>query len=464
MSTSPARAVAFEGRAIGRWRAGLFAATGLALPLYAFPPFRILDRDVDLATVLAVLFIVSCAPLWLRRSVGRGTWILLALAIVVPALALLPPPPVRFSKGTLLVSGAHWLLVFAFFLCAATAPWPGRSKRTILLANCAAAVAVAAFALYQTFGIPRHWPGTGPFLLPIQREAFRFTRVGGTFFSGGYTRPTSLFLEPAWLGGYLAWVVASALGSLLFAPAVWSRRSRFLPALAASLAIAATLATVSWGAYADFAIAITALLAFSAIRTDRRRSFAAFLLLTLALGGFFVSPVAKPIRGAIAQRWAMLQSTSLTGEDPMQARDSSWVRIRNLRHTGELFFSRPWTGIGLGQFRLYAGPEVKGIPGLSMREPWCGWAALAAELGVSGPLLLAAALVFAGRPAFSSRDALAAVGISLVLLAAFQQLHTGSYLDLWWWYPLSLGAILSGRPLGVPERRTGPVRRDSCAS
>jgi len=329
----------------------------------------------------------------------------------------------------------------------------------ILFANCAAGAAVAAFALYQTFGIPRNWPGTGPFLLSIQREAFRFTRVGGTFFSGGYTRPTSVFLEPAWLGGYLAWIVASALGSLLFAPAAWSRRSRLFLALAAALATAAILATVSWGAYADFAVAITALLAFSAMRSDRRRSFAAFLLVVLALGAFFVSPVAKPIRGAIAHRWEMLQSTSLTGEQPNQAKDSSWIRMRNLRHTGELFVSRPWTGIGLGQFRLYAGPEVKGIPGLSMRDPWCGWAALAAELGVFGPLLLVAALVFAGRPAFASSDPLAAVGISLVLLAAFQQIHTGSYLDLWWWYPLSLGAILAREPSGEPGGRVGTLSR-----
>ncbi|HYK41081.1 MAG TPA: O-antigen ligase family protein [Thermoanaerobaculia bacterium] len=445
MSTKPSRTAAFEGATLGRWRAGLFAATGLALPLYAFPPFQFLGRDVDLATVLAALFVLSCAPLWWRGQIGRTAWILLGLALLAPALALLPPRPIRFSTVGLLASGAHWLLVFLFFLCAASAGWTERARRTIVLSNCTGAVAVAGFALYQTFGIPRHWPGTGPFLVSIQREPFRFTRVGGTFFSGGYTRPTSLFLEPAWLGGYLVWIAVLAFGLLLLVPEAWSRRSRIFLASTAVLVTLGILATVSWGAYADFAVALSLLLIFSARRADRRRRLAALVLVAVVvLGALFASPAGTPVRRAIAQRWTMLRSTPLEGEDPMQARDSTWVRIRNLRHTVDLFRSRPWTGIGLGQFRLYAGPEVKGIPGLSMRDPWCGWVALAAELGVSGPLLLAAAIAFAARPAFSSgANPAAAIGISLVCLAVFQQFHSGSYLDLWWWYPLSVGAILA---------------------
>jgi hypothetical protein len=31
-------------------------------------------------------------------------------------------------------------------------------------------------------------------------------------------------------------------------------------------------------------------------------------------------------------------------------------------------------------------------------------------------------------------------------VAAVMQLHTGSYIDLWWWYPMSLAAAATNGP------------------
>ena len=442
MPTSPVATRFRPNGAIGRIRTGLFLATGLAIPLYAFPPFQFRGRDVDLASALAALFVLSCLPLWFRARIERRLAILFAFCAAVPLLVWIPPLPIRFSPGAFVSSYAHWLLVTAFFVTGASGAWSETSRRRILMGNAGASLLISGYALYQCFGIPRSWPGTGPFLFPLQREAFRFTRVGGNYFSGGYTRPTSLFLEPAWLGGYLAWVSACIFGMLLRAPQGLSRAGRLLLAVAALFAANAILATVSWGAYADFAVvlAATALSGFAA--EGRRRRLVGALILAALLGAGIASPAGKPIRAAVAERWSLLTATPLTGQDPALAKDSTWVRLQNFQHTVELFSARPARGIGLGQFPLYARPEVRGIPGLSMRDPWCGWAAIAAQLGALGPLILAAALVLAVLPGLSRRNPYSPIGVVLVVLAAFVQTHTGSFADLWWWYPVTLGAVL----------------------
>ena len=429
------------GDAIGRLRRGLFLATGLAVPLYAFPPFRVLGRDVDLASALAALFVLSCAPLWARGRIPRRFALFFLCAAALPLLVWIPPRPDTFSRGAFLASYAHWLLVTAFFASAASLSLPAVSRRFLLLAHSGAALAVSAFALYQVVGVPRQWPGTGVFLLPIQRDAFRFMRVGGRFFGGGYTRPTSIFLEPAWLGGYLAWVAACSFGALLRASREFSSGARLLLGAAAVFCSAAILATVSWGAYGDFAVVLAATLALASPREGRVSRAAGSLLLAGLLCAVALSPLAKPVRVAIAERWGNLKSTPLTGTDPNRAKDSSWVRVRNLRHTAELFAAHPIRGIGLGQFPFHA--EIRGLSDVSLRDPWCGWVAIAAVVGAGGPPLLAGALLLAVSAAVRRAQSSAAVAIVLVLLAAFAQIHTGSYADLWWWYPVSLAAVFS---------------------
>ncbi len=427
--------------AIGRLRRGLFLATGLAVPLYAFPPFRVYGRDVDLASALAVFFVVCCASLWLRRRVPRRFAIFFALSAAIPLLAWIPPRPETFSRGAFLASYAHWLLVAAFFVSASSLAFTAASRRTLLLAHAGAGLAVAAFALYQMVGVPRLWPGTGAFLFPIQREAFRFTRVGGTFFAGGYTRPTSIFLEPAWLGGYLAWVAACAFDALLRAARELSSPARALLAAAAALCSVAILATVSWGAYGDFAVVLAATFALASPREAGPSRTAGALVLAGLLLALALTPLGQPVRSAVAERWQNLQSTPLTGTDPNRARDSSWVRVRNFRHTAELFATHPLRGIGLGQFPLRA--VSGGVSDLSLRDPWCGWIAIAAMVGAAGPALLAAALLLAVTAAPARRPSASGVAVVLVLFAAFAQIHTGSFSDLWWWYPVSLAAVFS---------------------
>lgn len=127
-----------------------------------------------------------------------------------------------------------------------------------------------------------------------------------------------------------------------------------------------------------------------------------------------------------------------------QIQDSSWLRVRNFAHTFRLFCGHALAGIGLGQFAQYG--EIGGPASPAFRDPWCGWIAIAAQMGVLGPVVLLVALFLPLRRlrkvGFAGFEGVAVPAI--LAIALVQQLHTGSFLDLWWWYPVSVAATLSG--------------------
>jgi hypothetical protein len=343
--------------------------------------------------------------------------------------------PLRFVVESFVVSYAHWLLVVMFFVGALALPTGEAFHRSLAAVNLVAGCGIALFALYQAVGIPRGWPKTGTVLALFQREPFRFSDLGG------YVRPTSLFLEPAWMGGYLAWIVAVGLGF-----SGGRRRLRALRFAGIFLSVLAILASVSWGAYLDLVVVLAVGLPMLVRRGQSWSSFskpavAATLLLALVV----LSPPGRRVLRAASLRLRLLTETPISARElTPEIRDSSWVRYRNLTYTVELFSSRPLRGVGLGQYGRYAASAQE--KALGNGEPWCGWVAIAAEEGVFGPLLLSGALLLVFRRARLDGPALPG-GLAvpaLCALAAVQQLHTGSYIDLWWWFPLSAGAVLGG--------------------
>jgi hypothetical protein len=428
-------------------RRTLFLLTGLAVPLYAFPVFQVFHKHVDPATVFAGLFVLTSAGALFRR-LATPPAILLVAAVGVPLLAAIPPQPPRFSADQFAISYAHWLLVVLFFFAALALRRDASFTAQLVLWNGLAGFLVAAFALYQVVGIPRQWPGTDTVLFSFQREPLRFVQIAGT----GYVRPTSIFLEPAFLGGYLSFVVA-----LLLAYALSRRSALSLPAAAAGFAgatiLVALLATVSWGAYLDFAAVLVATLPAAGRRIFRHPRLAVPLGAALAVAAAVIA-FSEPGRAAVRaaeERWRMFRETPVES-DRMSAdvRDSSWARARNVRHTQDLFRRYPARGLGLGHFEKHsaAGDSYNAL--VTTRDPWCGWLASGAEMGLAGPLVLAGIVVLVivrfirNRPSGSAAVAVPA----LVALAAIQQVHTGSYIDLWWWYPLSVAAVLAGPSSG----------------
>lgn len=443
-------------RTIHRAREIAFAFVGLALPFYAFPVARLAGRDVDLATIVAVVFLFltfAARPKW-NLSLESG---FLAAAALVPLLALLGPHSEIFLPRAFARTYAHWLLVVLFFFAVRSVAFSRHALEKIVTVQSVVAILVALFAIYQIFAIPRGWPGGGAYLLPNQREPLRLTWIGGTYRGGGYTRPTSIFLEPAWMGGYLAWILA-----LRLALSICTRASRTAAALfrmaALLLPAFALLATVSWGAYGDFAVVVGATIAVHGFSARRRFVVRTAAFLAAAIAGFLLlSPPGRAIRAAVAERWTMMRMTPTSGEDPLAARDSPWIRLQNVRHTIRLIESRPLRGIGLGQFsRAAEVSREKGMKGLSLRDPWCGWLAIAAEEGILGLIILLCAILLALR-GWKLGGVLGMAVPALASLMAFQQLHTGSYVDLWWWYPLSLTAAISRSGGGLSNETIDPA-------
>ena len=427
----------------------LFLCTGLAIPFFAFPIFRAAGRPVDFATLFAGLFLAaSLLAFRLRR--GAPGIALAAAALAAALLVVIEPRPPRFDASRFAASFGHWALVVGVFAGASLLAATPRARVLIACANGLMGAAVAAFGLYQVIGHPLGWPGTGSMLVPSQREPLRFLPLGNS----SYMRPTSVFLEPAWLGGYLAFILALLFG-LLSAGVVASRAGRVAVGASLILVLLCGLATVSWGAYADLAAVVLAGIwgLRERLRATPRAAGAVIVVLAIILSFGIFSPTGRGAANAAAERLRRLLETPV-GEktEARDVSDSSWIRFENLRHTTELIREFPGRGVGLGQFGLYAKKEGPSDLAVSAtRDPWCGWLAIAAEVGLLGPPILALFLLLVvwRRSAASRRDetpggALARVTApALILLAVVQQLHTASYIDLWWWYPVSVAMVLS---------------------
>jgi hypothetical protein len=326
----------------------------------------------------------------------------------------------------------------SFFLAAASLSPSETGRRRLVAWNVGAAILVAAFGLYQAIGIPRRWPGTGLLLLPLQREYFRFQALGSS-----YVRPTSIFLEPSWYGGYLCWCGALAL-------AAWGSAVggfRFAWGALSLLLVIAMLSTVSLGVYADLTVLLVAFaaVAFRAHRLSLRALGRAMAILGVIVLGTALTPWGRALGSALAERYRNLEAVPEALRQPdSQLQESSWIRIRNVTLSFEMIGTRPLTGIGLGQFARYLTPERRNPRWIE--QSWCGWLGIAAEMGLFGPLLLVGALLLVlGQPRGGGVASLAVP--VLVAIAVIQQVHTGSFIDLWWWYPVSLAVVLAQRDL-----------------
>jgi hypothetical protein len=427
---------AWERNGLDRLRFGLFLSTGLALPFYAFPPIQTLGRRIDLATILAVLFVAASLPS-VPALIRRVEWAWLGTALGVPLLALLPPLPPSFSTSDFLISYAHWVLIAVVFVYALHLEASAVQRRRLVLIDGVMALLVALFEFYQMLGASRGWPGTHVVVLSFQREPLRLGEIGGV------VRPTSIFLEPAWLGGYLTWVLV-----LVVAVMLWRKASSLWEAMVtgavAAILFSGILMTVSWGAYADVGVGLGALAVAAAFRhrpLEERTARWALGAAAVTLAIVLFSPPGREMAHAVSNRFERLLGTPLTSSMPVSRNvDSSEIRYQGLLHEVHVFQSHPWRGVGLGQYKHHA-DSLPG-PHASLRMIWCGWLGIAATEGILGPLILAGAILLVLRQRGSGGFWESAAVVALVAVAVVQQFHTGSFIDLWWWYPVSVAAVL----------------------
>jgi hypothetical protein len=253
------------------------------------------------------------------------------------------------------------------------------------------------------------------------------------------------------MGGYLAWSLV-LFASLLpkAAPA-----SRVALLAGSTLVLAAILASVSWGAYACLLV-VGVVIAAAVVKrrlVQPRIVFAALGLLALLFIAGALSSPGRLILSAVRVRWTSLTTTPFGADQPGTGQDDSvHARFRNTLCLGRLALRHPLRGIGLGQYPNYArnlAKTQKDTP----REASCGaedwerWLGIAAEAGIGGPVLFLGAFSLVLRrgrhAALESPGSLPFLAPALLAFAAVAQFCTASYIDLWWWYPLSLAAATS---------------------
>src|SRR6185295_14880877 len=98
----------------------------------------------------------------------------------------------------------------------------------------------------------------------------------------------------------------------------------------------------------------------------------------------FTPPGRHVLRAASARLRALGETPIAPESMTPDVSDSSWVRNRNLQHTVRLWRAHPLRGVGLGHFSAFASDDKKS--GIRFRDPWCGWIASAAEMGIAGPI------------------------------------------------------------------------------
>jgi hypothetical protein len=433
---------------LSRLRLALFGATGLAVPLYAFPPFLLAGRRVDLATLFAAALVLTSLPAVRATRWSRWESLWYAAAALIPLLVLLPPHPARFGAGAFAVSYAHCMLMVAFFACASTLDPSDAQVRGLIRLWSALGVVLALFALYQVVGVPRGWPLAAEFILPFQRSRLRLAVVDG------FVRPTSLFAEPSMLGGFLVFVLGVGLARSWDNSVPRRRGASVAMAVALAVIFTAIVATISWGAFADLGALLLGLFLAarrSAALSGKRLSATLAGALVVLLLASSSPPGRRAIR-AVGNRARMMAKTEVKQSVPKRnaawkGGSSLWARYHGGLYVASLARRNPVGGIGLGQYRRY-------IPGSDLRrelhgpiDAWCGWLAVVAEAGVLGPLLIAGPLFLVAMAARGRgrQDWRLWAAQGIVVLAAVEQLHTASFIDLWWWYPVAAAALLAGR-------------------
>jgi len=226
------------------------------------------------------------------------------------------------------VSGVWWeeLIVYAALVSviplAATIPRSRVQVRSITWALSAASTGVAVYALLQAFN------------------------VAATASSGA---TISVMGNPNLVGGFLVVAIPATLSL------VWFSRSVFGRAIAVAI-VAVQLATLSilnhTGGLAALCLALLFIaagaLASGAFRAVFRRRCWAIICLSLLVAGVLAAAYVGPIQSLLPRD----EASTASGVTAVWEENSGPVRVTLWRTAMAMFADRPWTGVGLGHYKL----------------------------------------------------------------------------------------------------------------
>jgi hypothetical protein len=212
-----------------------------------------------------------------------------------------------------------------------------------------------------------------------------------------------------------------------------SSTARMLHGVALAVFLAGILSTVSLGAYLDLAV-LSGLMIVIGPRLLRGSGRGGFLLLGAGVvSTLLITDVALqhgPSR-ALQVRLEKTLEEYRAGRIEDLATHRVGLHLREL----EVASTRPVAGIGLGQYKVIS-PTIPG-PYVGTREVVSGWFGTAAEMGGCGLAILVWALLLA-RGSDPPVEVVLLIGFALV-----SQLHGAGYVELTFWYPLAVCAVVS---------------------
>jgi O-antigen ligase len=313
--------------------------------------------------------------------------------------------------------------------------WGGSGNpRAMPDALLAGGLIAASYAVYQWLGLHFHWP---------------FIHVNNTLNTNGVTsgasqgiglfgweRTQGTFLEPHFLGAYLASLCPLCVGAALAAHRPWIKRCLWGGAL---IMLVALLSTDSAPALASLALVGTAGVGLFAVLQGRPARAA--LAVSAVVGALALLPITGTQRATALGTGRSAGTITLT----TQFRTATWARAI------ELWAQKPILGAGPGQASVrltVAGVDqvlFQKLPPGALLSSQGLWAAVLLDTGLLG---LAAWLLFLGgvtwsavRRLISHPDHLAAALLCALVIALFGSLTAGDRLELWVW--LLLGGVLA---------------------
>jgi O-antigen ligase len=314
--------------------------------------------------------------------------------------------------------------------------WPGTRVKIMAVALVLAGILGAAYAIYQWLGLHFRWPLTNiNNTLDSNGITTDVNQGVGVF---GWERARGTFLEPHFLGAYLAAVWPMCVGIALSAS---RRRTRSIAWGGAALLLIALLTTDSAPAWASLAIVCFG--AAGTLAVARGRPVLATFTVATVVGACAMLPVIGIERGTAVATGRSVGVVAFS----TKFRTAIWSRVL------DLWAHRPILGTGPGQapIRLANADALSALPvSVSGHVLVSSQGVLAAALldagllGFVAWLLLLGALIYAAlRDTMSRGTYLAAAILAAAVIAVFASFTSGDRLELWVWMLLGIALAAS---------------------
>jgi O-antigen ligase len=380
---------------------------------------RLSDALFGLALVVGLPFAVRgllALPAWLRWT-SVALLAIYVIATVTRHLATIPGDPRAGDLRAAVYVGN--LAEGAGILCLVVGLWKGfEALRPLLIAVTAGSAAAALYAVWQ-------WPAQHyglPFSNVINTLDSNGITAGSSQGTGilGWERVRGTFLEPHFLGGFMA--AAAPLAVVL---AVQSRgTARRLAFAAAALMIVALLLTSSAPAWAGFGVA--ALVACTAYAVGRGRPVLAAAAAICTSAALFAAPVLLVEPATLA---AITGRSTTDATVTAEGRKETWNRVL------DIWAARPAAGYGAGQSSVRLTLDATGTGALQSAQGL--WASSLIDVGVVGLslwLVLTGTVLTLAVGRIAVRGSVAGAALAMATVAALcSAFVTNDRLDLSVW-------------------------------